>query len=228
MRKIVTLILFASYLLTSCGTTKGVLKSERYTNMYDEKPISILIMPPINRSVNVEAKELFYSSLIVPLSQKGYYVFPPLLTMDVLKEESAYDAEMFLNNSMKHIGILFDVDAVLFTTIHEWTKTTVVAQIRIVIEYTLKSAKTDEILFNSTGDIIYSPKANSNTGSLLGDLVANALSNMLTTAMTEEIEIGRKCNDYTLGDIPAGKYSPSWGMDGNTSAKKASFKVRLK
>jgi len=227
MRKIAIFILFTCCFLSSCATTK-VLKSDRYANMYSERPISVLVMPPINRSMNVEAKDLFYSSLIVPLSQKGYYVLPPLLTMEILKEESAYDAEMFANSSMKQVGVLFGVDAVLFTTIHEWSKTTILAQIRIVVEYTLKSAKTNEILFSRMGDITYSPQANSNTGSVLGDLLSNALSNMLTTAMTKEIEIGRRCNVYTLGDIPAGKYSPSWGLDGNSAAGAASFSVRLK
>ena len=189
--------------------------------MYAEKPIAILVMPPINRSTKVEAKELFYSSLIVPLSQKGYYVMPPLLAMEILKEESAYDAEMFINNSLKQVGDLFGADAVLFTTIHEWTKTSIASQIRIVVEYTLKSTKTDEIIFSRKGDIVYSP--NANTGNALGNLV----SNMLTTAFTKEIEVGRKCNIYTIGDMPAGKYSPSWDKDGNTPAGKQSFSVRL-
>lgn len=219
MKKVIYALL-AACLFASCGTTK-VMKSERYAKMYEEKPVSVLIMPPINRSTKVEAKELFYSSLIVPLSQRGYYIMPPLLTMEILKEESAYDAEMFVNNSMKQVGNLFGVDAVLFTTIHEWAKTTVASQIRVVVEYTLKSTKTDEVIFSRKGDITYSP--NSNTGSAFGDLVAN----MLTTAFTKEIEVGRKCNVYTLGDIPAGKYSPSWGTDGNTSAGTESFKVRI-
>lgn len=219
MRKI-TYILLAACLLASCGPTK-VMKSARYAKMYEEKPVSILVMPPINRSTKVEAKELFYSSLIVPLSQKGYYVMPPLLTMEILKEESAYDAEMFINNSMKQVGDLFGVDAVLFTTIHEWTKTTIASQIRVVVEYTLKSTKTDEVIFSRKGDITYSP--NTNSGSALGNLIGN----MLATALTKEIEVGRKCNVYTLGDIPAGKYSPSWGADGNTAAGDESFKVKV-
>lgn len=219
MRKIV-FIMLAAFFFVSCGPTK-VMKSERYAKMYEEKPVSILVMPPINRSTKVEAKELFYSSLIVPLSQQGYYVMPPLLTMEILKEESAYDAEMFINNSMKQVGELFGVDAVLFTTIHEWAKTTIASQVRVVVEYTLKSTKTNEIIFTRKGDITYSP--NSNTGSALGNLVAN----MLTTALTKEIDVGRKCNVYTLGDMPAGKYSPSWEADGGASAGAESFTIRI-
>lgn len=214
-------LIAAAALLTSCGSGSKVMKSERYSRIYEEKPVSILVMPPINRSTKVEAKELFYSSLVVPLSQRGYYVMPPLLTMEILKEESAYDAEMFIDNSMRQVGELFGVDAVLFTTIHEWAKTTVASQIRIVVEYTLKSTRSDEILFSRKGEIIYSP--NSNTGSVLGNLVAN----MLTTAFTKEIEVGRKCNIYTIGDMPVSKYSPQWGADGGTASGAAEFKITL-
>jgi hypothetical protein len=122
---------------------------------------------------------------------------------------------------MRPVGDLFGVDAVLFTTIHEWTKTTVASQVRVVVEYTLRSAKTDEVIFTRKGDITYSP--NANTGNIWGDLLAN----MLTTALTKEIEVGRKCNVFTLGDIPAGKYSPAWGTDGTTASGEPSFKVRI-
>lgn len=219
MKKIILVAFSVLMLLPSC--TKQMMKSERYPEIYSEKPLSILVMPPINRSTNVEAKELFYSSLIVPLTQKGYYVMPPLLTMEILKEESAYDAEMFVNNSMKQVGNLFGVDAVLFTTIHEWTKTTIASQVHVVVEYSLRSTHTDEVLFNRQGDIVYSP--NLNTGSFIGNLVGN----MLVTAMTNEIEVGRKCNIYTIGDMPAGRYSPAWGQDGKTASGTPTFSVKL-
>ena len=212
----------AATLVTSCGpATNAVTKSQRYSQLYEEQPVSILVMPPINRSTKVEAKELFYSSLTVPLTQKGYYVMPPLLTMEILKEESAYDAEMFIENSMKRVGELFGVDAVLFTTIHEWARTTVASQVRVVVEYTLKSTSTDEVLFSRKGNIVYNPKMNS--GSFLGDLIGG----MIMTAMTKEIELGRKCNVYTIGDMPAGKYSPSWGTDQSAKAGDADFSVTL-
>ena len=53
-------------LLSSCSTV-NVTKSQRYPQVYAERPVSILVMPPINRSTKVDAKALFYSSLIVLL-----------------------------------------------------------------------------------------------------------------------------------------------------------------
>ncbi len=201
----------------SCTPAKLITKSATYKNIYQEKPLSILALPPINRSTKVEAKELFYSSLAVPFTLNGYYVLPPLLSMEILKEESAYDSEMFINGSMKKVGELFGVDAVLFTTIHEWTKTTVTSQIRVKIEYLLKSTKTDEILFNRIGNVTLNISMNS------GSLLVNMVGSMIATAMTKEIVVGRNCNIYTISDIPAGRYSPMYGKDGETMAQPKEF-----
>lgn len=219
MRKFL-FVLALSFSILSCAPQLPT-KSVTYKQIYEEKPLSILVLPPINRSTKVEAKELFYSSLAVPFTLKGYYVMPPLLSMEILKEESAYDAEMFINSSMKRVGELFGVDAVLFTTIHSWNKTTIASQIRVKIEYVLKSTKTDEILFNRIGDVTLSISLNS--GNPLVDIVGS----MVTTALTKEIVVGRNCNIFTISDIPAGKYSPLHGNDGNGSAQPKEFKAVL-
>lgn len=207
-------------LLSACTATKPT-KSLTYKNLYNEKPISILAMPPINRSTKVEAKELFYSSLAVPFTLNGYYVMPPLLAMAILKEESAYDAEMFINGSMKKVGELFGVDAVLFTTIHEWTKTTIASQVRVKIEYVLKSTRTDEILFNRIGQVTLRTSVNS------GNVFVNLAGSMLATALTKEIVVGRSCNIFTISDIPAGKYSPLFLKDGEQLAQPKEFTTVL-
>jgi hypothetical protein len=205
-------------LLASCTATKLQTKSVTYKTLYEEKPLSILALPPINKSTKVEAKELFYSSLAVPFTLNGYYVMPPLLSMEILKEESAYDAEMFINGSMKKVGELFGVDAVLFTTIHEWRKTSIASQVNVKIEYLLKSTKTDEILFNRIGDVTLSISMNT------GNPLVNIVGSMIATSLTKEIVVGRNCNMYTISDIPAGKYSPLFGLDGEKKAQPKEFR----
>ena len=216
MRKILYFALFV-VMLASCTPAKLTTKSVTYKNLYNEKPLSILALPPINRSTKVEAKELFYSSLAVPFTLQGYYVMPPLLSMEILKEESAYDSEMFINGSMKKVGELFGVDAVLFTTIHQWTKTSIASQINVKIEYLLKSTKTDEILFNRIGNVTLNISLNT------GNVLANIVGGMIATSLTKEIVVGRNCNMYTISDIPAGKYSPNFGLDGEKPAQAKEF-----
>lgn len=220
--KILLYISAVLIIFSSCKTmTKLPSKAVTYKALYDEKPTSILALPPINRSTKVEAKELFYSSLAVPFTLNGYYVVPPLLGMEILKEESAYDAEMFIEGSMKKVGDLFGVDAVLFTTIHEWNKTPIASQVHVKIEYLLKSTKTDEILFNRIGDITLQISMNS------GNTWVNLVGSMIATSLTKEIVVGRNCNLYTLSDIPAGKYSPMFNQDGDKPSQPKEFRSVL-
>ena len=122
--------------LSSCS--KKVTRAEIYPKMYEEKPTTILVMPPINNSNNADAKEYFYSSLAQPLNEKGFYVISPFMAMDILKQESAYDSEMFINGSLESFQKFFNVDAVLFTTINKWEKKTGLSSINVSIVYTLK------------------------------------------------------------------------------------------
>ena len=223
MKSKIFLFIITAIILNSCGVQRAT-RSVAYKQLYEEKNHSILILPPINRSTKVEAKEIFYSSLVSPLAERGYYVMPPLLSMAILKEESAYDAEMFLNNSMKNVGTLFGTDAVLFTIIHDWSKTTIASQIRVNIEYILKSTKTDEIIFQRKGNITLTRKSSGSGGlSALIELAAN----MAATALTNEIVAGRQCNYYTLSDLPAGKYHPQFQQDGEIISGEKEFNVVL-
>jgi hypothetical protein len=223
MKKLITLAA-AALIFTSCAVQK---KSVVYKSLYEAKPASIIVMPPINKSTKVEAKELFYSSLAVPITLKGYYTMPQLLTMEILKEESAYDSEMFIDRSAKQIGDVFGVDAVLFTIIHDWQKMTILSQITVKIEYILKSTKDDQILFNRIGSVTLDQSQGGSGGGLAGALVS-VTAGMISTALTREIVVGRKCNDYTLSDMPAGKYSPMFDIDGEQSAGNKEFRITIK
>ena len=85
MKRFVYLLLICS-VLTSCGMLESVTRESQYAKMYEEKPITLLVMPPINNSANVEAKDLLYTSISRPLVEAGYYVFSPLLAMDILRQ----------------------------------------------------------------------------------------------------------------------------------------------
>ena len=70
----ILLSVFAISLFTSCTTTIPLTKKEVYKGLYDNEMVSVIIMPPINRSTNVEAKEYFHSTLNMPMADAGYYV----------------------------------------------------------------------------------------------------------------------------------------------------------
>ena len=88
MKRILLTLGIMAAIMSSCTTQKQVARSEAYKGMYDQQPLTVLLMPPINRSTNVEAKEYFHSTLNVPIANAGYYVVPPFLSMEILKKEN--------------------------------------------------------------------------------------------------------------------------------------------
>ena len=64
-------------------------------------------------------------------------------------------------------------------------------------------------------------------GGLLGTVVSMAAT-ALSTAMTDKVVAGRKCNAFVLSDMPVGKYSPNYGKDQNLEAGKSYIKATVK
>lgn len=188
MKKIIYFLLFCC-VITSCGSAKMVTRESQYAKMYEEKPLTLLVMPPINNSANVEAKELLYTSISRPLIEAGYYVISPLLAMDVLKTESAYDSEMFFEASLAPFQNYFGADAVVFSIIDTWAKKGL--GIETKIRYVIKSAYTNEVLFDRSCDLFLDLSVNSGSYGLIGSLVDLAAS-AINTAATDHSYCSKK------------------------------------
>lgn len=80
--------LTAALALTARTATQQLTRTQQYQKMYEEKPAVLLVMPPINNTNNVDAKELLYTSISRPLIEAGYYVIPPLLAMTCSKPKA--------------------------------------------------------------------------------------------------------------------------------------------
>ena len=76
-------------------------------------PRSILVVPAINRSLDVDAPNYLLSTLTVPLAEKGFYVFPVNTAKIVLEQEGFYEGEQVHRQSPEALAKLFGADAVL-------------------------------------------------------------------------------------------------------------------
>jgi hypothetical protein len=196
--------------------------------MYEEKPLAIAVMPPINKTNIVEAKEYLYLTLSQTLSERGYYVISPFLSMEMFKTESAYDAEMFVNSSLSQFQQALGADATLFTTIHTWDKNKLTAKVTVTIEYTLRSTKTNETIFQRKGTMIYDAYTKSSSGGGLMGLAVNMAASAIVTATTDYVKIARACNNAALADLPSGKYSPAYLIDVERTAGAKEFRQTIK
>jgi hypothetical protein len=214
-------IVFALVAMLFASCAQKITRGEQYPKMYAEKPLTIAVMPPINRTNHVEAKDYFYTTLYTPLCEKGYYVFSPMMTMELYQTESAYDTEMFLERDLSQFRNILNADAAMFTIIKSWKRNNVGGSITAGVEYILRSTKTGETLYQREGLI----KVDTSTGGggLIG-LVATAIS----TAATDKVVAGRVCTAYVLSDMPEGKYGGMYDKDQSQLAGKSYVKATVK
>lgn len=226
--KNLTLLSVVAVMLASCGSSSSLATlDQKYPLMYQEQPISIVIMPPINQTNHAEAKDYFYTSLYTPLCEKGYYVYSPYLTMELFQQESAYDAELFVEGDLSKFHNVLGADAAMFTIIKDWRRSNVGGVISVDIQYLLRSTKTGQTLYSREGKIKLDTSINVSGGGIYG-LLANAVATAVNTAATDMIVAGRKCNAYVLADMPTGKYSNLYGKDMKNPAGKEIISATIK
>lgn len=225
MKKYIVALFAAVWLLSSCAPT--ITRGTQYAKMYEEDPTTILIMPPINQTTFVEAKEYFYTTLYMPLAEKGYYVYSPYMTLQMLEEESAYDSEMFLEADLSAFNKILNADAAMFTIIKSWKRSKLGGTLTCGVQYILRSTKTGETLYTREGLITVDTSVNSGGYGLVGALV-NIAATAINTAVTDKVVAGRKCNAFVLSDMPEGKYGTHHKTDGQMAAGKAYVKGTTK
>lgn len=223
MRKLIFLA-FVLVSFVSCTTTKSL--GEQYPGMYEEKPLTIAIMPPINQTTHAEAKDYFYTTMYMPLCEKGYYAYSPYLTMEMFQQESAYDAEIFLDADLSQFRNVLGADAAMFTIIKDWRRNNVGGKLTVKVEYILRSTKTGQTLYNREGNIKVDTSVDGG-GGVFGAL-AGMIATAVNTAATDKVVAGRKCTAFVLSDLPAGKYSPMFEKDSKNPAGEKQVKATVK
>lgn len=216
----------AALYLSSCGTTQ-VSRLDQYPKMYEETPLSVVVMPPINQTNHVEAKDYFYTTLYAPLCEKGYYVYSPMMTMEMFQSESAYDAEMFLENDLSQFRNVLGADAAMFTVIKSWKRNNMSGKLTVGVEYILRSTKTGETLYQREG-LIKVDRSVSGGGSGLLGMVVNTVATVANTAATDNVVAGRVCNQFVLSDMPEGKYGVMHNQDQKQLAGKRYITATVK
>ena len=220
--------LLAVVLLSSCGSLK---KGERYASLYNEMPNTLLVMPPVNTTEDVEAKDLLYYSITRPLGECGYYVIPPQLGMEVLKTESAYDAEEFIDKPLNKFYDLFGADAVVFAEIKKWKKNSALShKLKAEVRYIIKSTKTNEILFDRECKTKIDMSVDTGLSDhfpLIGSLF-DWIFSIFNTATTDNVVAARLADYYIFRDMPRGKYSPTHLQDKDAKSEKPKVTSKIK
>lgn len=201
--------------MTLTGCTNYVTKDEFAPNMYKNQPLTILVLPPINKSTAADAKEYYATTIAEPLTNSGYYVFPMEVVNDILKQEGLFDTETMSGVPPQKFKDFFGADAVLYVTIDEWNTQYLVTagSVTVKLSSELRSTSTGEILWFYDGRVSVSTTGESGGATGLAGLLIQVATTAIKTASTGYVPLAREANAKILLAMPFGKYHKQYGQD---------------
>ncbi|KOY27754.1 hypothetical protein ACX06_03630 [Vibrio parahaemolyticus] len=191
MNMIKTLFLITCVsLLSACQTTQ----IERQTGFEEINPKSILILPVVNKSVDVDAPLAVYSSLPVMLAEKGYYVYPSNTVKTILEYEGLYEPAEVQALRTNKLADMFGADVFLYVTIEQWDTKYVLISSTTEVEftYTFKDREGNTI-WEAAKKMEYTPQ-NSSSGNAIADLIGAVITAAIQRAAPDYMPLTRMAN----------------------------------
>ncbi|MDB0050894.1 DUF799 domain-containing protein [Pseudomonadales bacterium] len=194
------------------GCTGVQTESEAYPRMYNgERPLSIVVVPAINKTTAADAGDLMNVTLTQPLADNGYYVLPIAIASEIFKKEGIVAGEQLLGVPTSIFRNGFGADAVLFVTINKWEKSYILisGSVTVGLSYVMLSTDSNEVLWSYKQEL----KVDTSGGS--ANPLSRIISSAISTALTDYLPIARQVNALAALTLPYGSYHPKVGQDGD-------------
>ena len=197
--------------LLGCATAP---QADKYAKFIAANPRSILIVPPVSKTVNIDAPAYFLSTIPIPVAERGYYVFPVNMVKRVLEDDGLADASLVQKADPVRLCKIFGADAVIYVTLEQWDAKYMVLSTSVTVElgYVMKDGKTGDTIWKAKEGMTYSSDSGSS-----GSLLASAISAAVEKAAPSYIPLARRVNDEALAypgsGFPAGPYSSEYRKD---------------
>ncbi len=198
-------------LLAGCSGTPV----KRSSPLEDARPRSLLVIPVLNNSVEVNAATTVLATLPRGLAEKGYYVFPVNTVKTVLEHEGYYEPAEVHATAPEQLAGLFGADAIVYVTVHQWTAQYILLQTTTIVDLEYRIVNHDGApLWASRQRLQHTPRNNSNTGSALGNLLVAAVSAAMERADPTYLPLTRQANEEAFYSgktaIPPGPYAVNY------------------
>ncbi|MFC3337582.1 DUF799 domain-containing protein [Paracandidimonas soli] len=180
--------------LTGCVTTDANLD---YTAFRESKPASILVLPPLNSSIEVEATTAVLAQSTLPLAESGYYVVPVALMDETFRQNGLTEPEDIHQLPLNKLREIFGADSALYITVTEYGSQYAVlaSTITVAADASLIDLRTGTTLWSGQKKVAQS----SGGGSLLGMLVQAVVDQVVNTLSDRSYQVAGVTTQMLLG-----------------------------
>lgn len=169
--------------LTGCATTQAPPKD--YSAFLAANPASILVLPPVNESPEVQASDSVLSHATYPLAESGYYVMPVTLVKETFRQNGMDIPDEIHDLPPAKLREIFGADAALYIKINRYGTVYQVIDSATVVsaEARLVDLRTASVLWTGQASASNKEGNNSGGGGLAGVLISALVNQILNTAM---------------------------------------------
>lgn len=166
-------------LLVGCASPKN------YDKFRAARIRSILVLPPKNNSTDIRGTYSFLSTVTMPITEKGFYVFPVTVVDQMMKENGVPSANEMHQISLKKIKEIINPDAVLYITLEQYGSKLVLLQSQTTVRASgrLVSAATGEVLWEGR---VNKTVGSSDSGGGLGGMLVGAVVSQAINSSTDQ------------------------------------------
>ncbi|MEO6280436.1 DUF799 domain-containing protein [Roseateles sp.] len=157
-----------------------------YTAYKDARPGSILVLPPINTTPEVQATSSVMAQMTRPLAESGYYVLPVSLVDETLKSNGMFTPEDAQQIAPAKLREIFGADAGLYVKVTRYGSVYKVlnSETAVTLEAKLVDLRNGKLLWEGSAAASSAEQANNSQGGLIG-LLVKAVVDQIISASTD-------------------------------------------
>lgn len=177
-----------------------------YTAFKQNRPASMLILPPLNDTPDVLATQGVWAHATRPLAEAGYYVLPVSLVDETFTQNGLTQAADIQAVSAEKLRDIFGADAAVYLRVTQYgTRYSVIQSETIVaVEGRIVDLRTGQQLWAGSARASSAESDNNNQAGLVGLLVKAVVKQIVGTVTDESFRYAGLANQRLLG---AGRFN---------------------
>ena len=171
----------AVVLLAGCATKTPPYD---YSAFQKAKPVTLLVMPPVNESPDVKATPAVWAQATLPLAEAGYYVLPITLVDETFKQNGVNTANDAQDIPYQKLRDFFGADAAVFILVKRYgtSYAVIVSETRVEVEARIVDLRTGALLWDGKAMATSAEQSQQQQGGLVGLLLAAVIQQIVGTA----------------------------------------------
>lgn len=189
-----------------------------YSAFTQSKPVTLLVMPPLNQSPDIKATPGVWAHATLPLSEAGYYVLPVALVDETFRGNGVHTAQEAADIPYSKLRDFFGADAAVYINVKRYgtSYAVVTSETRVEVEGRIVDLRSGALLWQGSA-MATSAEQQQSQGGLVGLLVAAVVNQIIGTATDAAfnyaaIADGRLLAAPRYNGVPPGPRSKLYGQ----------------